>query len=410
MNAIIISIGDELTSGQTIDSNSAYLARELAAVGIATVQHITIGDDRAAIARAITEAAASASIVIVTGGLGPTEDDLTRQALADAMGVELQCDAAVLAEIEAFFKARSRPMAPSNRIQAMVPRGAQVLTNKVGTACGLAAQIASASVFIMPGVPFEMQWMYTNHIAPRLPQGQGAIIPRVVHTFGQGESDVGARIADLMARGANPTVGTTVAAGMVSIRVVARAPSRQDADRMVQQTIDEINRRLGPLVIGEGDDTMPVVLGRLLLRHAKTLATAESCTGGMIGEMITSIPGSSAYYFGGVVPYADAAKAELLGVPVDLIRRDGAVSESVARAMALGCLDRFGSDYALSVTGIAGPGGATPQKPVGLVYIALAAKGSTVDVFKNIFPGTREIVRLRASLAAMNHLRLALQG
>ncbi len=408
MNAVLISIGTELTTGQTIDTNSAYLARQLAAHGIHTLEHVTVADDLDDITEAIRFACSKAELVIITGGLGPTEDDLTRSALAAAMGCDLVLDEACLAEIEEFFRLRKRPMNASNRVQAMIPRLAKPICNKVGTAPGIEARIGETQVFITPGVPSEMEWMFQNAIAPRLPRLNGVILHRIIHTFGQGESDVGARIADLMKRGANPLVGTTVAAGMVSIRVVSHAPTHEQAAAMSEDVVKQLHARLGELVVGESDATLAMAVGDLLRQRKQTLATAESCTGGLIGKMLTDVAGSSDYYIGGVVSYANRIKASLLGVEESLLAEHGAVSEPVAAAMAEGCRTRLGADWAISVAGIAGPTGATAVKPVGLVYIGLAGPGGT-EVHQQVFPGSRELVRLRSALAAMNYLRLKLR-
>jgi nicotinamide-nucleotide amidase len=407
MKAIILAIGDELISGQTVDTNSAYLSRRLAERGVETVEHRTVGDDKERIASAIAEAAGRVEIVVVSGGLGPTEDDLTRQAMADAMGCELQLNAECLADIEEFFRLRNRKMSPPNRAQAMIPTSAEPMRNKLGTAPGIAARIGAAQVFIVPGVPAEMKWMYDNCIAPRLPPGEGVILHHVVHTFGEGESDVGAKIADLMKRGSEPTVGTTVAAGMVSVRIISRGRTTEDARLQADLTVKTLYERLGNLIVGKGDATMPSAAGELLRKRGQTLATAESCTGGLIGEMVTSVSGSSDYYLGGFVTYSNRLKRDLLGVSEELLARHGAVSEQVAIAMAEGCRQKLGSDWAIGVTGIAGPAGGSAEKPVGLVYVALAGPEGT-QVFRHVFPGARDMVRLRSALAAMNCLRLAL--
>jgi len=407
--AIIISIGNELTGGQTVDTNSAYLAGQLGMLGIETLYHVTVGDDRDATARAITEAAAQAEIVLVTGGLGPTADDLTRYALADAMGgAELVEDAASLAELEAFFHRRQRTMVPANRVQIMFPAGTRPLPNACGTAPGIAACIGNAKVYVMPGVPREMRAMFAQHIAPALPAGQVVIIRRILHTFGTGESDIGTRIADLMARDANPLVGTTVSAGLVSVRVTSHAASTLEAERLATAAIAEITTRLGEFVVGQGDQAMPAAVGALLSHRSQTLAMAESCTGGLIGEMITDVSGSSEYFLGGIISYANAVKRDVLGVGEDILAQNGAVSEPVARAMAIGCRAKFNADWAIAVTGIAGPDGGTPEKPVGLVYTAIAGCDHT-EVQRHIFPGDRPTVRRRAALAALNQLRLRLR-
>ena len=409
MKAIILGIGNELTSGQTIDTNSAYLARRLVARGIETVAHHTLGDERSAVAEALADAAERAELVLVTGGLGPTADDVTRHGLADALGAELVLHEPSLRRLEAFFRRRGRTMVPANRIQVMFPAGSEPIDNRCGTAPGIAARLGTSQVYVLPGVPHEMRAMFDEQIAPRLPAAKIAIAERTLHTFGTGESDVAARIADLMRRGANPTVGTTVRAGLISIRVSAVGRSAERAGELADGVLDEIRRRLGDWVVGAGDATMASVVGELLRQAGQRLATAESCTGGLVGAMVTDVPGSSDYYLGGVVAYANAVKRDALGVPEALLHEHGAVSEPVARAMAAGARERFGADWAVALTGIAGPGGGSDDKPVGLVYIALASSAG-VDVHRHVFPGDRVIIRLRAATAALNYLRLALRG
>jgi len=406
MQAIIISIGDELIGGSTVDTNSAHLSRRLAEHGIAAIRHVTVADDAEAIAAAIAEAAAAAGIVIVTGGLGPTKDDLTRQGLATAMNAKLREDPACLERISAFFASRGREMKPSNRTQALVPVGAEAIDNDCGTAPGLFARLGSAQVFALPGPPHEMADMFDKKVAPRLPAA-GAIVRRSVHTFGAGESDVGEMIADLMGPGSSPQVGTTASAGVISVRIAAAGRTGDDAQAAAETTAAEVRRRLGDLVFGQDDETLAAVVGKALKAAGATLAVAESCTGGMIGEMITAVPGASEYFLGGVVSYANQAKAELLGVAADVIAAGGAVSEAVAAAMAEGAAERFGADWAVGVTGIAGPTGGTAEKPVGLVYVAIAGPGGT-KVHRHVFPGDRDVIRRRAALAALNYLRLAL--
>jgi nicotinamide-nucleotide amidase len=409
MNAVIISVGDELISGQTVDTNSAYLARRLAGMGIVTSAHQTVGDDRPAIAAAIKSAAEAVDLVVVTGGLGPTADDLTRQAVADAMGTALATNAQCLAEIEEFFHRRGRTMVPANRIQAMIPLGAEPLANKVGTAPGIAARVAGKPVFVLPGVPAEMEWMFDATVAPRLDRHAGVVLYHTVHTFGQGESDIASAIVDLMDRGRNPIVGTTVSGGMVTLRIISRSAGPQEARRAIRDTVDQLRRRLGAMVVGEGEETMASAVGLLLRQRKQTLAVTESCTGGMIGEMITATAGSSDYFLGGVIAYANQAKTQLLSVPHSVLETHGAVSEPTAIAAAEGCRKLLASDWAIGITGIAGPSGGSESKPVGLVHIALAGPQGT-KAYRHVLPGNRATVRLRASLSAMNHLRLALLG
>ncbi len=406
MRAVIIAVGDELTGGATVDTNSAYLSLRLAEHGIEVARHVTVGDDAEAIAAAIVRAARDAPLVLVTGGLGPTLDDLSRQGLARAMGSELIEDARQAERIAHFFAARGREMKPSNRTQALVPAGAESIDNDCGTAPGLAAQVGQARVFVMPGVPSEMVDMFEGKIAPLLPAA-GAILRRDIHTFGLGESDVGERIADLMDRQANPRVGTTASAGVITVRIASAAATAEAAAAQAERTAAEVRRRLGELVFGEAGQSLPAAVGEVLKRSRQTLALAESCTGGLLGEMITDVPGASEYFLGGVVAYANAAKGELLGVPDALLDRCGAVSEPVAAAMAEGAGRKFAADWAIAVTGIAGPAGGTAEKPVGLVFIAIAGPSGTA-VHRHLWPGTRDLVRRRSALAALNHLRLAL--
>ena len=405
MRAFVIAIGDELISGATIDTNSAWISSRLLAGGVGTVAHVTVPDELNAIREALVGAANRADLVIVSGGLGPTADDLTREGLAAAMGVPLVLDEDSLATIEAFFRQRNRPMNATNRIQAMMPEGSSPILNPLGTAPGISAMLGDSRVIVMPGVPSEMKGMFERAVAPLL--GGGAGVLRVVHTFGMGESDVGAAIADLMDRHANPRVGTTVAGGMVSVRIVATGDDAAHAAVLAQRSVDEVRRRLGRIVVGLDEQTMAGAVGDLLRRRHQTLATAESCTGGLVGQLITSVAGSSDYYLGGVVTYSNRLKTHLLGVEDSLLDRHGAVSEDVAAEMARQCRQRLGSTWAISVTGIAGPGGGTADKPVGLVYIGLAG-ADNVHAWKLLLPGPRESVRLRASLAALDKLRLAL--
>ncbi|MBN1943078.1 MAG: competence/damage-inducible protein A [Phycisphaerae bacterium] len=406
--ARILSIGTELTMGRTVDTNSAFLARQLAERGFETTAHETVADDQGAIVQALRRAAEQADVVIVSGGLGPTPDDVTRQALAEAMGAELLLDEASLARIEAFFQRRNRPMPPSNRIQAMVPAGARPLENTRGTAPGVEATLGEARVFVVPGVPYEMEAMFERAVAPRLPAGGGVVLHRVVRLFGAGESDFAEMLGELLRDTESLRVGTTVAAGLVSVRIYSRGETPEQADRLAQERTERIRQRLGEKVLGVGEEaSMESAVGELLLRTGRSVATAESCTGGLIGEMLTAVPGASRYYLGGVIAYDNRVKMEQLGVPGGVLQEHGAVSEPTALAMAQAVRERLGAEYGLATTGIAGPDGGTAEKPVGLVYTALAGpKGASAA--RHLLPGDRAMVRLRSALAALNMLRLEL--
>jgi len=410
MKAVIIAVGDELLAGQTVDTNSAWLADRLGPRGVGTVRHVTVGDDAGAVAAAVAAAAAEADLVLVTGGLGPTPDDLSREALAAAMGAPLREDPRQVRRIAGFFAARDRQMKPSNRSQALVPAGAEAVDNDCGTAPGLRARLADAEVVVLPGPPHEMRAMFERAVLPRLPAGP-AIARRVLRTFGAGESDVAERIADLMARGRDPSVGTTAGAGVVAVRIAASGETADAAEAAADATADEARRRLGGLVFGDGERTLAAVVGDRLRADGRTLAVAESCTGGMLGGMLTDAAGASDYFLGGVVAYADAAKTSLLGVDAGLIARRGAVSDPVATAMAEGVRDRLGADWGVGITGIAGPTGGSAEKPVGLVFIALAGPAPDAPTtHRHVFPGDRDTIRRRAALAALDHLRHALSA
>lgn len=432
MDAIILSVGDELVLGQTVDTNSAWLSAQLAAVGCGVLAHLTVPDNQPAIEGAIRKSAAECDVLLISGGLGPTEDDLTRQALAHVLKQPLEANADWLAELERFFTARGRPMPPSNRIQAMIPRGAEMIFNTAGTAAGIHLDLrrlplihqANAErglhasfdpdydphchIFVMPGVPKEMKIMFERDVLPhvRSASGGAVILSRTLHTFGLGESAVGERLGDLMHRGRNPSVGTTIAGGVVSLRVNSRFPTLSRAASQLEQTADQCRALLGSLVYGQDQQTLADVVGTMLksASGAPTVSTAESCTGGLLGKMLTDMPGSSAYYAFGWVTYANRAKEQQLGVPPELLQQHGAVSEPVVLAMANGARQRSGSTYALAISGTAGPDGGTPTKPVGTVCIALAhPDGCRARTF--LFPGDREMVRERSAKMALTLLR-----
>lgn len=407
MNAVIISVGDELMTGAIVDTNSAYLSQRLLERGIRPVRHVTVGDDQDAIAQAITAAAAEAEVVIITGGLGPTLDDLTRQALAQAMDVELWEDRHSLKRISLWFDKAGRTMSPSNRLQALVPATAEPLDNDCGTAPGIAAKVGQADVYVMPGVPHEMVQMFDKQVASQLTCA-GCTVLETLHCFGMGESAIGEKLADLMARGHEPAVGTTASSGIISVRIIAR-DQVLDKARQAADAAADVRKRLGNIIFGTGQQTLASVVGQLLEARGATLAVAESCTGGMLGEMITSVPGSSRYFLGGVISYANDIKVSHLGVnPADLAEH-GAVSEPVVRQMAQGVRKATGATWGIAITGVAGPDGGSAEKPVGLVFIAIASDSAT-EVHESTFPSNRDFVRRRAALAALNHLRLKLLG
>ncbi len=411
MQAVIISVGNELTLGQTVDTNSAWLSQQLAAIGVHVRMHATVADDVGPIRDLLDRAAREADIVLVTGGIGPTEDDMTRQALADAMDAPLTVHPPSLEHIRAFFARRGREMPEANRVQAMIPDGGSPIENTCGTAPGIHARLHRAEVFVMPGVPREMRVMFERSIRPRIADRSGGavLLARTINTFGAGESEVGERIRDLMRRGRNPTVGTTAQQAVIGVRIHAFGTTRDEALRLLDADAAEIRRRLGNLVFGEDDDTLAHAVARLLAGSGRTVTTAESCTGGLVAKCLTDVPGSSAYFRNGWITYSNDAKTRFLNVRAELIRRHGAVSKAVAEAMAIGARRLGESDYAISVTGIAGPDGGTAEKPVGLVCFGLAHAGGCETHERRIGSDlARDEIRDRASKFALNLLRLKL--
>jgi len=408
MKAILISIGDELTCGRTVDTNSAWLARKLMAAGIQTISHQTVGDDAAEIASSIRAATGRAEIVLVSGGLGPTPDDLTRQGLADVLEAELVLDEECLAKLEEFFRRRGRQMVRANRIQVMIPRGASPIDNEIGTAPGIMARSGESLVICMPGVPAEMHAMFESSVIALLPPSQLAVAVKVLRVFGLGESDLSEAIGDILTdRQGDVIVGTTVSDGLISLTITATGDSETSASTLADRMAAKLTSRLGSVIIGTGDETPASVVAKLLVSRRETLSLAESCTGGMVGATITSLSGASGYFRGSAVCYANSAKRDILGVPQEMLDDCGAVSEPVAREMAQGARDRFDSDWSLSLTGVAGPDGGTSDKPVGLVFIGLVGP-NTNKVFRHVFAFRRDQIRLRASRTALNHLRVAL--
>jgi nicotinamide-nucleotide amidase len=412
MRAEIIAIGSELASGQSLDTNSYWLSQQLTALGITVAFHTTLGDVLEDHLAVFENACTRADIVVMTGGLGPTQDDLTREALAQCAGVPLVEDAECLAAIAAMFARRNRVMSERNRVQALFPRGATPLPNPVGTAPGIWMQVDRASVACLPGVPHEMKLMFRDQVVPRLRQS-GLVnlitVHRKINLFGKGESEIEAQAMDLTARGRVPDVGITAHDSTISFRITATAPTEEEARLLIEPTAKLIYERFGSLVVGEGSGDVPEAVAADLAAANATLATAESCTGGVVAQMITAIPGVSQSYLGGVVSYANEAKIEFLGVPSALIDNYGAVSPQVAAAMAEGVRTRLGADLGLATTGVAGPSGGTPEKPVGLVYLGLATSNGTQTRRLDIGSDQpRDIIQRRSSKAALNWVRLTL--
>lgn len=404
MNAAILSIGDELTLGQTQDTNARWLAGRLAERGVRCVQFRVVPDDLAAQEAALRELASIAEIVLVTGGLGPTDDDLTREALRNALGdaSPLVLDEPSLALLDRWFRDRGRAMPDINRRQAMRPRGAECLRNDHGTAPGLKARVGGAIVICLPGPPREMEPMFAQFVLPLLPALEMAT--GTVHAFGQGESFLAERLGDRMRRDRNPLVGTTASGSVVSARV--RGTGAAASPEAMQRELQEIEALWRPFAFARGAVTLAGSLGAALRERGQTLALAESCTGGLAGSLVTAESGASDWFRGGVMSYANEAKRDLCGVRQDSLERHGAVSREVAAELAAGAARALQADWAASITGVAGPAGGSEAKPVGTVFVGVHGPGfQAVRRFR--FPGERAIVRDRAAKTALALLRLA---
>jgi nicotinamide-nucleotide amidase len=407
--ASIVIIGNEVVSGQIIDTNTSFLAQELLSLGISVVSTYCVPDDIKAIAKKLRLATIDADIIIATGGLGPTDDDLTRQGFAEFLGAKLELQAELLQRIERFFAARNRKMPARNKVQACIPNGAKVIENTLGTAPGFKAEHRGKLLYALPGVPSEMKQMCQDYVMPELEQltdGQ-AIVIRKLRCFGAGESDIAEMLGPIMGRSRNPLINCTAGHGVITLSIVATAQSEAEARKLVGQDEESLRRILGDLVFGTDDQTLAEIVGLKLAEQRKTVAVAESCTGGMLAKLITDIPGASRYFTYGWITYSNQAKTAELGVPTELIERYGAVSEQVAVAMAEGARRKAGADFAIAITGIAGPTGASEQKPVGLVYISVGSDNNC-ETMRYIFSSSREFVRLRAAYTALNMLRLKL--
>lgn len=410
MKTEILSIGSELTSGQNLDTNSQWLSRRLAEVGIPVGWHTTIADDLDANVAAFRIATERAELVIATGGLGPTQDDLTRDALGRLADGELVLHEESLARIRSMFATRGRTMPERNRVQALFPPGAEAIANDRGTAPGIWMPVGQALLVAMPGVPSEMYAMFETYVKPRLLQlgfGGGVLVQRKINCFGSGESALEEKLLDLTRRGHVPEVGITVSDATISLRILARAPNAAEAAAQAAPVEQIIRERLGDMVFGVEDEELQDAVIRLLGEKRLTLATAEGVTAGLVAQRLGGVPGASAWFRGGVVAYDNRLKVELLAVPQALIEEHGAVSAAAAEAMAVGCRARLRTDLAVSTVGIAGPGGGSPEKPIGLIYAGLAWEGGvTSQSFSWI--GTRQEVQSRTAKLALNKVRLHL--
>lgn len=405
----IVSIGNELLSGQTISTNASYLSDKLLSIGIPVISSYTIGDEIDSIVRALNLASNDADVVIATGGLGPTDDDLTRQAFAKFLGTELQLQNELLQQIQNFFTRRGRQIPEKCKVEAYIPAGTKALANNLGTAPGIMAEAGGKLLVALPGVPSEMKQMFEESLLSELQRfGSGqAVVVKKLNCFGTGESNIAELLGDLMQRDRNPLINCTAEHGIITLTIIATAKNKAEAQKMAEKDVKLLQDTLGELVYGTDQQTLAEVVGEKLAQQNKTIATAESCTGGTLAKLLTDIPGASRYFTHGWITYSNDAKISELGVPADLINKYGAASEPVAEAMAQLAAKKADTDFAIAITGIAGPAGGSEQKPVGLVYISMDSE-SGCETKRFMFSHDRKSIRLRAALAALNMLRLKL--
>jgi len=406
LTAEIIAIGSELLAPDRTDTNSLWLTEQLNRLGIEVKLKTVVGDDDARLEEAIKDATRRSKVVVTTGGLGPTEDDITRKVTARALGRRLLLNEDLLAEIRQRFQSFGVAMPERNSRQAMVIEDAEVLPNPNGTAPGMFIDHKGTAIVLLPGPPREMKPMFENHVASRLASRAGSqkVVRRMLRVAGMGESAVDEKIAPIYSQYENPQTTILFNQSEIEIHLTARGRTEADAEALLDRLSEQIEERLGISVFAFAGETMEQVVGLKLSVGGYTLAVAESCTGGLLAQRLTDVPGSSKYFIEGVVTYSNDAKMRALGVEPILFLEHGAVSAAVAEAMAEGIRNRAETDFGLAITGIAGPGGGTEEKPVGLVYIAIASESGTEHRKLNL-PGDRHLVRWRASQAALDLLR-----
>lgn len=404
MIAELICVGTELLMGQIVNTNAQFIASELAPRGIDLFHQIVVGDNPKRLTEVIDVALSRADILIFSGGLGPTDDDLTKETVCAALGLELVLFEDEWQKIERYFSDKGRTIAPNNKKQAMFPMGAIILDNPNGTAPGCIIEKDGKAAILMPGPPRELKPMFLNHVLPYLEKRSGHLLySREVRIFGMGESDVAQKLGDIF-NGTNPTVAPYVKTGEVTLRVTAKCHTEEAGLLLVAPVVTQIREILGDLIYSQNGESLAQVCHNALLSQRRTLSVAESCTGGLLASAFIDLPGSSHYFIEGAVTYNNDAKLRRLGVRPSTLRHHGAVSAQCAIEMAEGMRRTANTDIALATTGIAGPDGGTEQKPVGLVYVALATATSTTVKELNLF-GDRDRIRLTAVLNSLDILR-----
>lgn len=402
MTCAILCIGTEITRGELVNTNTAWIAARLTEIGFEAREQVVVDDDKKRIIAAIRRLSEEASIVIVTGGLGPTTDDITSESVADLLGVPVVRDETSMDQIRERFRRLGREMSESNAKQADFPKGAEPLPNPVGTAPGFTVAIGKARAFFTPGVPAEMKKMFNDQIAPRIRDlAPNNSVQQRFKTFGLPESVVGERLRGVEEAHPGITIGYRAHIPEIEVKVLARAETIEKAREMCDRASAEVRSRLSDVIFGAENDSFVSVIARLFTSQKKTFALAESCTGGLVSSLLTKESGASDYLLMSAVTYSNNAKTALVGVPESMLAQHGAVSPEVAKAMAEGALRVSGADVALSITGIAGPGGGSESKPVGLVYFGIATKDGTITKERR-FPGERNQVQMFAAYSGLH--------
>ena len=410
MTAAVLSIGTELTRGELVNSNAAWLGEQLTALGFEVREHVSVGDDAEQIGAALRRLCEGNAVVVATGGLGPTSDDLTAEAVARCIGVALSRDDASYEHIRRLYASRGRELAGLSEKMADFPEGATIVANPVGTAPGFGVEKAGCRAFFLPGVPAEMQAMFREGVVPAVASlGQRDSHQVHLRLFGLPESQVGERLRDVEGQYEGVTLGYRAHFPEIEVKVHARAASGAEAEAQARKAADAVRALLGEAVFGDRDDSFASVVGQALRDRKKTLAVAESCTGGLVGAMLTDVPGSSDYLLLDAVTYANSAKTKVLGVGQDVLRAYGAVSSETAGAMAEGARRVAGSDLAVAISGVAGPGGGTDDKPVGTVWFGVASDAGTVTLRHHLH-GDRARIRQRAAYVALDLARRVAAG
>lgn len=405
MKAELISVGTEILLGDIVNTNARFLARELASIGIDVYRQEVIGDNEDRLLNAFDEALKRSDMVITTGGLGPTGDDLTKETACKYFNMDMELHEESYEALKKYFTRLDKRITESNMKQVYFPKEAIVLPNPNGTAPGAILQKNNKFIVILPGPPKEMKPMFLNHVKGYLePKGSGMIVSKVLRVLGIGESFMAEKVKDIIDNNTNPTVAPYAKEEDVLLRISAKASSKEEGYKIIEPVKKEIMDKLGNFCYGEDDDTIEEVVAKLLLEKNIKISTAESCTGGMIAARLVGVPGVSEVFLEGAVTYSNEAKMRTLKVKKETLDKYGAVSIETAKEMAIGIANRAGADISVVTTGIAGPGGGTVDKPVGLVYIGLYYKGKT-RAYRYVFNGDRNKVRLKATVTALDLVR-----